>query len=119
MKISENELKKLQSEGAVVKRKMGKAEKPEPVEESVPEPVQEAPPQPHASMGASMQAFEAQAEATRIVIAQNGEMMRQFVESLKEVVTPREPSPYTFDIKRDDEDRMTQVLARPGIEEEA
>jgi hypothetical protein len=120
MKISKNELKKMESEGAVVKRKMGKGKSPEPVE--TPKPVETPPakePAPHASMSASMDHVAAQVKATLMTVAQNGELLRQFKESLEALVEPREPSEYTFDVVRDGEGLLKRVLARPGIEEEA
>lgn len=116
MKIKKADLKALQKEGVTVRRKMG--EQP-PTKEVAPpkKKVKKAKPKQHASMSASMNDSQAQLAAANQILARNGEMIREFTESVKEL-KPREPSPYTFDIKRDGDGLLKRVYARPGIVEE-
>lgn len=90
-----------------------KAPAPEPAEEKLP-----------ASMRASMDFYEAQAEATRLIVARNNEVIAQFGRDLKEFagreptqvpMAPAEPIEYTFDIERDDDKLLKRIFARPGI----
>jgi hypothetical protein len=110
-KVSQRELKSRERKGARVKRQMGAAE---PVEKPVAAPKPEV--QPHAAMAASLEASDANQRATNILLARNTEIIAEFGKSLAKAAT-REPSPYTFDIERDDDKLLKRVLARPGIKE--
>lgn len=125
MKISKKDLPGLEKQGVTVKRAMGKqpasarksaskaADTPEkPAESKAKAPKKSA--KPHASMGASMDHTAAQLEAQNQLIAQNTEVMRDFKDQLSEL-KPRDPVPYTFDIKRDGDGLLKRVHARPGI----
>jgi hypothetical protein len=116
-KVSQSDVKKLEKSGATVRRRTPKAKKdaaPLAKKEAI-SPTKEV--VQHASMGASMEAHAADQEATRILLAQNAAMIKEFSDNLKNMVT-REPSPYTFDVVRNEDDRIKRVYARPGILEE-
>ena len=115
MKISQKELKQLEKEGARVKRPLKKRQpSSKPPQKAVESP--KTPEKQPASMRASMKFFEQQAEATRLVVAHNAEMIAEFKEDLKALVSKeRETLEYTFDIVRDDDKLLKRVYARPGI----
>ncbi len=110
-KISQRKIKQLEKSGGRVNRRMG-TEEPKPKAAAPAAETRE-----HASMAASMAAYEAEQKATNKLIAHNSEVLRDFRDTLKEAVKSREPSPYTFDIERDDDKLLSRVLARPGIVE--
>jgi hypothetical protein len=126
MKISKADLAALEKDGAVVKRALGKqpppkkrAAKPKkkpPAKTlaSDAKKVENSESRAHASMQASMRHSESQIALLNRVVEQNSEIVNNFAESVK-ALRPQEPSPYTFDVKRDDDGLLERVYARPGI----
>lgn len=123
MKIKKADLKQLEKDGVTVKRAMGKQPARPPAKiaaetnKTTAKPTAKAVKKPakHAAMKASMDSTSTQLEAANKLLAMNGEMLREFKDSLADL-KPREPVPYTFDIKRDGEGLLKRVYARPGID---
>jgi hypothetical protein len=126
MKISKADLAALQKEGVTVQRALGKqpnsSVRSQPKKGPKKEVVRpnkevisgENTTIPHASMGASMADSAAYLEAANQILARNGEIIREFAESVREL-KPKDPGPYTFKIKRRDDLLMERVYALPGI----
>ena len=117
MKIKQADLKALKKDGVKVRRTMGKQRPTKEVDQPIKEVISPAEPVKHASMGASMADSASQLEAANHILAMNGAMIRDFAESVKEL-RPRDPVPYTFDIRRDEDRLLKKIFARPGILED-
>lgn len=126
-KVNQEQLRDMQKSGATVKRLQKpeapkpEAPKPETPKLEVAKAAAEQPAKPAempGSMRASMQAMEAQAEATRLVVAKNTEVISDFGKQLKTLVEERDVSPtgYTFDIERDEDKLLKRIYAIPGID---
>jgi len=119
MKISQAELKKLEKQGTVVKRQMGKQppkkEVKPPKKKVKPKAVTPSPgPVNHAAMAASIEHSTRIAERNAEVIEQNSKVIKEFTDSI-ERLEPYEPQDYTFDLERDDDKLLKRVYARVGI----
>jgi len=69
---------------------------------------------PHASMSASIAAYENQAEATRVVISSNTSAIDKFREELQEKAKRHhERKPWDFFIHRDSDGLLERVRAEP------
>jgi hypothetical protein len=112
--ISQAELNRLAGRGAKVSRKMGTAKpKPAPKKEPTPAP----PPKKEvemASMSASMAHLEAQAKATREVLARNTEVIENFRKDMAaNRPAPDKKVPYVFDVERGKDKLITRIVATP------
>jgi len=111
--ISQAELNKLTASGAKVKRKMGTGKPaPKKVEEKKPEAPKE--PVKMASMGASMQYLESQAQATLKILAKNTEVIEDFRQEVKTAVDKvGKKVPYVFDVERGEDRLIKRIVATP------
>lgn len=123
MKISKAELKRMESDGFTVERAMGKQPKPKNPPKPKPKPkpkIETKPVEPvvdNAAMRASIAQTEQLMKENARILSQNNAVIKDFADSVKEL-KPRGPSPYTFDLERDDDKLLKRVYARPGIVED-
>ena len=114
-KMSKDDLNALKAGGLNVKRKMG-ASKPKTKVSATPNPklsvaINQV---PMASMQASMQHLESQAEATRVIIAHNSEVIKDFKSQLSEAVSKvGRKVPYVHDIERGKDKLITRIVSTP------
>ena len=112
-RISQAELKRLESSGTKVHRKMGTGTKPVAAAKPA-APKKEV---PMASMQASMQHLEQQAQATQKVIASNTAVIEDFRKNLSSVVEKvQKRVPYVFDVERDRDRLIERIVATPQPE---
>lgn len=116
-KVTAADLEAMQKDGAVVKKRTGGIpRKPEKAPDTKPEKPA-TPKVEMASMRASQQYYEAQAEALRIVIAKNTaviEGLRDQISNLKPApMAERAPVAYEFNIERDKDKLIERVVAYP------
>lgn len=112
-KVSQKDLKGLEAKGAKVRRTAA-AEKPKPAEKPIKTAAQKPVDVPMASMKASMQYLDKQAEATRQVIAHNSVMIEGFRKDLKEAVDKvQKRVPYVFDVERGKDKLIQRIVATP------
>lgn len=110
--ISQADLKNLESDGTLVKRKMGAAPKKEPP----PKPVEKRQePVNMASMAASQNYLEAQADVLRAAMEHNTIVLQHFREELSKQRAPVRgaPASYEFVVKRNRDNLIERVVATP------
>lgn len=111
-RISQAELKRLESSGTKVHRKMGTGTKPVAAAKPA-APKKEV---PMASMQVSMQHLEEQAQATQKVIASNTEVIDEFRKGLSSVVEKvQQRVPYVFDVERGKNLLIERIIATPQL----
>lgn len=112
-KISQADLTKLEASGAKVSRKPAT----KIAEKAIKPAAQKAKDIPMASMKASMEYLNTQAEATRRVIAHNSIMIDGFRKDLKEAVDKvQKRVPYIFDVERGEDKLIQRIIATPQKE---
>lgn len=108
--ISQAELSKLSGQGAKVSRRGAVKKSTAPIKKATPVKKEVE----MASMSASMAHLEAQATATREVLARNTEVIDSFRKDIAaNKPVPQKKVPYVFDVERGKDRLITRIVATP------